>query len=60
MAQARLAHHEQRARPARRTDLGTGYHNSQNPRRQTRSRIREIERLNPGMNVTLTAVEPAA
>ena len=25
------------------------------PQRQTRSRIRELERLNPGMKVTLTA-----
>jgi hypothetical protein len=28
-------------------------------RRQTRSRIREIERLNPGMKVTLTPIDPA-
>ena len=47
-------------RAARFTDLGAGYYSTQNPRRQTRSRIREIERLNPGMKVTLTPVEPAA
>jgi transposase len=41
------------------TELGTGYYSTQNPRRQTRSRIREIERLNPGMKVTLTPIDPA-
>jgi transposase len=46
-------------RAARFTDLGAGYYSSQNPRRQTRSRIREIERLNPGMKVTLTPIDPA-
>ncbi len=46
-------------RAARFTDLGAGYYSAQNPRRQTRSRIREIERLNPGMKVTLTPIEPA-
>ena len=45
-------------RAARFTDLGAGYYSVQNPRRQTRSRIREIERLNPGMKVTLTPIEP--
>ena len=45
---------------ARFTDLGAGYYNPGNPRRQTRSRIREIERLNPGMKVTLTPIEPAS
>ena len=45
-------------RAARFTDLGAGYYNAQNPIRQTRSRIREIERLNPGMKVTLTPIEP--
>jgi transposase len=44
-------------RAARFTDLGAGYYNAQNPARQTRSRIREIERLNPGMKVTLTPIE---
>jgi transposase len=47
-------------RAARFTDLGAGYYSTQNPRRQTRSRIREIERLNPGMKVTLTPIDPAA
>jgi len=42
------------------TELGTGYYSAQNPRRQTRSRIREIERLNPGMKVTLTPIDPAS
>jgi transposase len=46
-------------RAARFTELGTGYYSTQNPRRQTRSRIREIERLNPGMQVTLTPIDPA-
>jgi transposase len=46
-------------RAARFTDLGAGYYSAQNPRRQTRSRIREIERLNPGMKVTLTPIDPA-
>ncbi len=44
---------------ARFTDLGAGYYSRANPARQTRSRIRELERLNPGMKVTLTPVEPA-
>jgi transposase len=45
---------------ARYTDLGAGYYSSRSPQRQTRSRIREIERLNPGMKVTLTPAGPAA
>ncbi len=40
-------------------ELGAGYYSSGNPQRQTRSRIRELERLNPGMKVTLTPIEPA-
>ncbi len=44
---------------ARFTDLGAGYYSRANPARQTRSKIRELERLNPGMRVTLTPVEPA-
>jgi transposase len=40
-------------RDARFTDLGAGYYSTQNPQRHTRSKIREIERLNPGMKVTL-------
>ena len=47
-------------RAARFTDLGAAYYNSQNPARRTRSRIREIERLNPGMKVTLTPIESGA
>jgi transposase len=47
-------------RAARFTDPGAGYYSTQNPRRQTRSRIREIERLNPGMKVTLIPIDPAA
>ena len=45
---------------ARFTDPGADYYSRVNPARQTRSRIREIERLNPGMKVTLTPIEPAA
>jgi transposase len=45
---------------ARFTDPGADYYSRANPARQTRSKIREIERLNPGMKVTLTPVEPAA
>jgi transposase len=47
-------------RAARFTDLGAGHYSTHNPRRQTRSRIREIERLNPGMKVTLTPIDSAA
>lgn len=47
-------------RAARFTDPGAGYCSTRNPRRQTRSKIREIERLNPGMKVTLTPIDPAA
>jgi transposase len=47
-------------RAARFTDLGAGYYSTQNPQRRTRSRIGEIERLNPGMKVTLTPIDPAA
>ena len=45
---------------ARFTDLGADYYNRGDSRRQTRSRIRELERLNPGMKVTLTPVQQAA
>jgi transposase len=45
-------------RDARFTDLGAAYYSARDPQRQTRSRIREIERLNPGMKVTLTPVGP--
>ena len=44
---------------ARFTDPGPGYCSPRSPARQTRSKIREIERLNPGMKVTLTPIEPA-
>jgi transposase len=44
---------------ARFTDPGPGYYTPRSPARQTRSKIREIERLNPGMKVTLTPIEPA-
>jgi len=44
---------------ARFTDPGPGYYRPRSPARQTRSKIREIERLNPGMKVTLTPIEPA-
>jgi transposase len=37
----------------------TDYYSAQNPARQTRSRIRDIERLNPGRKVTLTTIETA-
>jgi hypothetical protein len=40
--------------------LGAGYYSPGTPYRQTRSKIRELERLNPGMKVTLTPIEPAA
>src|SRR6185437_14708189 len=41
-------------RAARFTDPGPGYYATRDPARQTRSKIREIERLNPGMKITLT------
>jgi transposase len=47
-------------RAARFTDPGPGYYSPANPQRHTRARIREIERLNPGMKVTLTPIAPAA
>ena len=36
-------------------DLGAGYYDRLDPHRQTRNKIRDIEWLNPGMKVTLTA-----
>jgi transposase len=36
-------------------DLGPGYYDRLDPQRQTRNKIRELERLNPGMKVTLAA-----
>jgi transposase len=47
-------------RAARFTDPGSGYYRTPDPGRRTRSSIREIERLNPGMKVTLTPIDPAA
>jgi len=47
-------------RGARFTDLGPDYSSIRSPHSQTRSRIREIERLNPGMKVTLTPAATAA
>jgi transposase len=44
---------------ARFTDPGADYNTRVNPARQTRARIRELERLNPGMKVTLTPAGPA-
>jgi transposase len=44
---------------ARFSDPGPGYYSPSSPKRQTRAKIREIERLNPGMKVTLTPLEPA-
>jgi len=45
---------------ARFTGPGADYYSRANPARQARSKIREPERLNPGMKVTLTPIEPAA
>lgn len=45
---------------ARFTDPAADYYSRANPARQTRSKIREIERLNPGMKVTLNTAEPAS
>ena len=41
-------------RAARFSDLGADYYSRVDPARQTRDKIRELERLNPGMKVTLT------
>src|SRR5216683_470236 len=35
-------------------ELGAGYYAGRDPERQTRNKIRELEKLNPGMTVTLT------
>ena len=40
-------------------ELGAGYYARHDPRRQTRSKIRELEKLNPGMTITLTPRAPA-
>jgi transposase len=42
-------------RDTRFCDLGAGYYDRLDPQRQTRNKIRDLERLNPGMKVTLTA-----
>jgi hypothetical protein len=34
-------------------DLGADHYTRLNPERQTRNKIRDLERLNPGMKVTL-------
>src|SRR6266851_1886295 len=34
-------------------ELGAGYYAGRDPQRQTRNKIRELEKLNPGMTVTL-------
>ena len=44
---------------ARYTELGPDYYNPRSPTRQTRDKIREIERLNPGKKVILADAEAA-
>jgi transposase len=39
-------------------ELGAGYYARLDPKRQTSNKIRELEKLNPGMVVTLTPREP--
>jgi transposase len=41
-------------------DLGADYYTTLNPARQTRNKIRDLERLNPGMKVTLVPNGTAA
>jgi transposase len=41
-------------------ELGPGYYNQLDAHRQTRAKIRELQRLNPGMTVTLTPTDQAA
>jgi transposase len=43
---------------ARYEELGPGYYSPRSPARQTRDKIREIERLNPGKKVILAPIEP--
>ena len=45
---------------ARYQELGPDYYRPRSPARQTRDKIREIERLNPGKKVILADVAPAA
>jgi transposase len=41
-------------------DLGADYYATLNPARQTRNKIRDLERLNPGMKVTLVPIDATA
>ena len=41
-------------------DLGADHYDRLDPARQTRNKIREIERLNPGLKVTLAPSDTAA
>jgi len=41
-------------------DLGADYYDRLDPTRQTRNKIREIERLNPGVKVTLAPADTTA
>ncbi len=45
---------------ARYHELGPDYYRPRSPARQTRDKIREIERLNPGKKVILAPVDPGA
>jgi transposase len=39
-------------------ELGSGYHDQRDAGRQSRDKIRQLEKLNPGMTVTLTPRQP--
>jgi len=41
-------------------DLGAGYYDTLSPEHQTRNKIRDLERLNPGMKVTLVPIDVTA
>ena len=45
---------------ARYTELGPDYYHPRSPARQTRAKIREIERINPGKKVILADADAAA
>ena len=45
---------------ARYQELGPDYYSPRSPARQTRDKIREIERLNPGQKVILAPADPCA
>jgi len=45
---------------ARFEELGPRYYSPRSPARQTRDKIREIERLNPGKKVILAPIGPGA